>query len=108
MIGGPILVTGAAGFAGSHVVEALAGNAETVGWMHRASPPAEIASFATWQQVDLLNAAEVREASPEIVHALCPPAAEAAAPVVPEPRLQRAAASHWYMQSAVQVLRQRV
>jgi GDP-4-dehydro-6-deoxy-D-mannose reductase len=61
-VNGPILVTGAAGFAGSHVVEALAGNAETVGWMHRASPPAEIASFATWQQVDLLNAAEVREA----------------------------------------------
>jgi GDP-4-dehydro-6-deoxy-D-mannose reductase len=61
-VNGPILVTGAAGFAGSHVVEALAGSADTIGWMHRASPPAEIASLAAWQQVDLLNAAEVREA----------------------------------------------
>ena len=59
---GPILVTGAAGFAGSHVVEALAGRADTVGWMHSASPPAEIASLAAWQQVDLLNAADVRAA----------------------------------------------
>lgn len=59
---GPILVTGAAGFAGSYVVEALAGTAATIGWMHRASPPSAIASLAEWQQVDLLNATEVREA----------------------------------------------
>jgi GDP-4-dehydro-6-deoxy-D-mannose reductase len=59
---GPIVITGAAGFAGSFVVEALGGRAATVGWTHRAAPPPEIASLAEWQQVDLLNAARVREA----------------------------------------------
>jgi GDP-4-dehydro-6-deoxy-D-mannose reductase len=58
----PILVTGAAGFAGSHVVEALAGAGETIGWTHRTPPPREVASLAEWQQVDLLNPAEVRDA----------------------------------------------
>ena len=58
----PILVTGAAGFAGSYVVEALAGFADTVGWTHLAPPPDDVARLAEWQRVDLLNAAEVREA----------------------------------------------
>jgi len=59
---GPTLVTGAAGFAGSHVVEALAGHAETVGWTHFAPPPDDVAPLAEWQRVDLLNRAEVCEA----------------------------------------------
>ena len=50
-----ILVTGAAGFAGSHVVQILAGRDDVVGWMHRANPPDDIARLATWQRVDLLN-----------------------------------------------------
>ena len=58
----PILVTGAAGFAGSHVVEALAGYADTVGWTHHAPPPKDIETLADWQRVDLLNPAEVRDA----------------------------------------------
>jgi len=58
----PVLVTGAAGFAGSHVVEALAGYADTVGWTHRAAPPDDVATLAEWQRVDLLNADEVRAA----------------------------------------------
>jgi GDP-4-dehydro-6-deoxy-D-mannose reductase len=58
----PILVTGAAGFAGSHVVEALAGYGDTVGWTHHAPPPKDIETLADWQRVDLLNAAEVRDA----------------------------------------------
>lgn len=62
MIGGPILVTGAAGFAGSHVVEVLGGRSEVVGWMHNSPPPPEIAHLATWMRVDLLNSANVREA----------------------------------------------
>ena len=42
-----ILVTGAAGFAGSHVVQTLAGAGNVIGWM-RATPPAdEIAPLAT-------------------------------------------------------------
>jgi GDP-4-dehydro-6-deoxy-D-mannose reductase len=57
-----ILVTGAAGFAGSYVVEALAGREDVVGWTHHAPPPQEIAPLATWQRVDLLNPSEVREA----------------------------------------------
>lgn len=59
---GPIIVTGAAGFAGSYVVEALAGRGRVVGWMHRASPPADVASLAEWEQVDLLNVGQVRAA----------------------------------------------
>jgi GDP-4-dehydro-6-deoxy-D-mannose reductase len=58
----PILVTGAAGFAGSHVVEALADYGDTVGWTHHAPPPKDIETLADWQRVDLLNAAEVRDA----------------------------------------------
>jgi GDP-4-dehydro-6-deoxy-D-mannose reductase len=57
-----ILVTGAAGFAGSHVVEALGGLEKVVGWTHHAPPPAEIAQLASWERVDLLNPAEVRDA----------------------------------------------
>jgi len=57
-----ILVTGAAGFAGSHVVQILSGSADVVGWMHQAEPPDDVARLATWQRVDLLNPAEVRDA----------------------------------------------
>jgi GDP-4-dehydro-6-deoxy-D-mannose reductase len=59
---GVVLVTGAAGFAGSHVVEALGGSEEVVGWTHHASPPQEIARLASWQRVDLLNPSDVRDA----------------------------------------------
>ncbi|HEY3091646.1 MAG TPA: GDP-mannose 4,6-dehydratase [Vicinamibacterales bacterium] len=58
----PILVTGAAGFAGSHVVEALAGRHHTIGWTHRSEPPREVTRLAEWEPVDLLEAAEVRGA----------------------------------------------
>jgi GDP-4-dehydro-6-deoxy-D-mannose reductase len=57
-----ILVTGAAGFAGSHVVQALAGTGDIVAWRHTTPPPDEIAPLATWQHVDLLNRDEVRAA----------------------------------------------
>jgi GDP-4-dehydro-6-deoxy-D-mannose reductase len=59
---GPLLVTGAAGFAGSYVVEALAGDGDIVGWTHRASPPEAVASLARWERVDLLEPSAVREA----------------------------------------------
>ena len=58
----PILVTGAAGFAGSYVIEALAGSGDTIGWTHRSSPPGEVAPLAAWERVDLLNPGEVRDA----------------------------------------------
>ena len=58
----PILVTGAAGFAGSHVVEALAGDADTVGWIHNAPAPKDVERLARWQRVDLLDPVAVRDA----------------------------------------------
>jgi GDP-4-dehydro-6-deoxy-D-mannose reductase len=61
-VNGVVLVTGAAGFAGSHVLEALGGREDVVGWTHRAPPPQEIAQLAAWQRVDLLNPSEVRDA----------------------------------------------
>ena len=55
----PILVTGAAGFAGSHLVEQLAGSGDIIGWA-RSDPPREIAHLATWTRVDLLDRDRVR------------------------------------------------
>jgi GDP-4-dehydro-6-deoxy-D-mannose reductase len=60
-VNGVILVTGAAGFAGSHVVEALGAPESVVGWTHHAPPPMEIAHLAAWHRVDMLNLAEVRD-----------------------------------------------
>ena len=57
-----VLITGAAGFAGSHLVQALAGAAGVVGWTRASTPAEDVAPLATWQQVDLLNRDEVRTA----------------------------------------------
>jgi len=57
-----ILVTGAAGFAGSHVVQMLAGTGDVVAWTRATPPPEEIVPLATWQQVDLLDRDAVRAA----------------------------------------------
>ena len=61
-VNGRVLVTGAAGFAGSHVIEALAGNGRPIGWTHRAEPPADVAALADWEHIDLLEPEEVRAA----------------------------------------------
>jgi GDP-4-dehydro-6-deoxy-D-mannose reductase len=58
----PILVTGAAGFAGSYVVEALAGHDDVAGWMHNTQPPADIARLASWERVNILDGPRVRQA----------------------------------------------
>ena len=55
----PILITGAAGFAGSHLVERLAGSGDIIGWA-RSDPPREIAHLATWTRIDLLDRDRVR------------------------------------------------
>lgn len=55
-----VLVTGAAGFAGSHLVEHLSGRCDLVGWS-RTDPPAGLAKLATWTRVDLLDRDRVRE-----------------------------------------------
>lgn len=66
---GPVLVTGAAGFAGSHLVEHLAGRHEVAGWS-RTDPPAEVAGLARWMRLDLLDRDAVRAG----IHALRPSA----------------------------------
>jgi GDP-4-dehydro-6-deoxy-D-mannose reductase len=57
----PVLVTGAGGFAGSHLVEHLAGFGPVVGW-GRSAAPREIAAIARWERIDLLDRAAVRAA----------------------------------------------
>ena len=56
---GPVLVTGAAGFAGGHLLELLSGRRELVAWS-RSQPSPELAPLARWQQVDLLDRDRVR------------------------------------------------
>ena len=56
---GRVLVTGAAGFAGSHLIEHLAGRGDLTGWA-RSAPPAGIAGLARWTRVDLLDRECVR------------------------------------------------
>ena len=61
----PFLVTGATGFAGSHLVRHLSASGEVVGW-GRTAPPAELADLARWQQVDLLDGDRCRTAVREL------------------------------------------
>ena len=62
---GPVLVTGAAGFAGSHLLEHLSTRGDVTGWS-RSAPPAEPATTARWQRVDLLARDTVRAALREL------------------------------------------
>ena len=62
---GPVLVTGAAGFAGSHLLEHLSARGDVAGWS-RSAPPAELAKLARWQRVDLLARDTVRAALREL------------------------------------------
>ncbi len=59
---GAVLVTGAAGFAGSHLLEHLTAlGVPVVGWTRR-EPPADVAHLSRWQRVDLLDRTQVRTA----------------------------------------------
>jgi GDP-4-dehydro-6-deoxy-D-mannose reductase len=66
-----ILVTGAAGFVGGHLLEHIAGRGEVVAWT-RSTPPAALAPLAHWQVVDLLDRdavrAAIRASQPSIVY----------------------------------------
>jgi GDP-4-dehydro-6-deoxy-D-mannose reductase len=63
-----VLVTGAGGFAGSHLIEQLAGSTDLVGWS-RSEPGREVAHLARWQRVDILDRkqvdAAIRDLSPD-------------------------------------------
>jgi GDP-4-dehydro-6-deoxy-D-mannose reductase len=58
---GPVLITGATGFAGGHLVESLAGSTRLIGW-GRSAPRPEIARLVESQAVDLLDREQVRDA----------------------------------------------
>lgn len=53
-----VLVTGAGGFAGSHLLEHLAGSAALAAWS-RSDPSPELAPLAHWKQVDVLDREQV-------------------------------------------------
>jgi GDP-4-dehydro-6-deoxy-D-mannose reductase len=55
-----VLVTGAAGFAGSHQIEQLAPHSDVTAWSRSGIPPA-VAHLARWTHVDLLDRERVRE-----------------------------------------------
>src|SRR4051812_29970794 len=60
---GPILVTGAAGFAGSHLLDQLSTAGETViAWQRPGGLPATPRSGVTWESMELLDHARVRAA----------------------------------------------
>jgi GDP-4-dehydro-6-deoxy-D-mannose reductase len=63
---GPILVTGAAGFAGSHLIELVAHEAAVVAWHRPAGRMPPPAQRVRWQAVDLLDATAVQRAIDEI------------------------------------------
>jgi GDP-4-dehydro-6-deoxy-D-mannose reductase len=60
-VNGTVLITGAAGFAGSHLVEQLAGDHDVVAWA-RTEPPSDLARLGRWERIDLLNRDDVRKA----------------------------------------------
>ena len=63
---GPVLVTGAAGFVGSHLVELLrAEAADVVGWQRPGTRPLTTASLR-WQTIELLDRAAVLAAVAEL------------------------------------------
>jgi GDP-4-dehydro-6-deoxy-D-mannose reductase len=65
-VAGAVLITGAAGFAGSHLLEHLsAASADVVAWA-RSSPISELAGLARWERVDLLDRERVRRGIAEL------------------------------------------
>jgi len=57
-----ILVTGAGGFAGSHLLDLLAGEDAVVAWHRPGSAPRAAGPSVRWEAVDLLDRGAVREA----------------------------------------------
>jgi GDP-4-dehydro-6-deoxy-D-mannose reductase len=64
-VNGTVLITGASGFAGRHLLAHLAGAHEVVGWFRSSAPPAPLRDAARWRAVDLLDRASVRAAVAE-------------------------------------------
>jgi GDP-4-dehydro-6-deoxy-D-mannose reductase len=64
-VNGPVLITGASGFAGSHLLDLLAGRGELAAWS-RAEPAAERRGSARWQRVDVRDPQQTRAAIREL------------------------------------------
>lgn len=64
---GTILVTGATGFAGGHLLDLLSKNdgAPIAAWSRPGGQPAKVNSRVQWRAVDLLNAPAVNQAIAE-------------------------------------------
>ena len=60
VLASPVLITGATGFAGGYLLEALASTHEVVGW-GRSQPSSALADLGQWQVVDLLDRSHVRK-----------------------------------------------
>jgi len=96
---GTTLVTGATGFAGSHLLDRLAGRADVVAW-HRPGGQAPAAAGVRWQSVDVCDREAVWRSIAEltparIVHlAGASNAASAAANVVPHLRANALGTHH--------------
>ena len=70
---GPTLVTGAAGFAGSHLIDLLSGNGhDLVAWHRPGHSPAAARAGVTWQAIDIVDAdavtAAIRSIKPAAVY----------------------------------------
>jgi GDP-4-dehydro-6-deoxy-D-mannose reductase len=61
----PILVTGAAGFAGAHLLDLLADSHPIVGWHHPDNGPPTRPQRVRWQPIDLLDQTAVQRAIAE-------------------------------------------
>lgn len=67
MVTGPVLVTGAAGFAGSHLLELLLRDgADIVAWRRPVGPHAHIVDGVQWMDVELLDRAAVARAVADV------------------------------------------
>ncbi len=62
MLAGTTLVTGATGFAGSHLLDRLADHAPLIAWYRPKGHPPDPHRHLDWRAVDLLDAAEVDRA----------------------------------------------
>ena len=60
-----VLVTGASGFAGSHLLECLHGQLDVTAWT-RSARPESLSTLAVWERVDLLDRDRVRAAIREL------------------------------------------
>jgi len=69
MLTGTTLVTGATGFAGSHLLDKLADQAPVIAWYRPTGQPPDPSRHLDWRAVDLLDAPEVTRAIAEAVPA---------------------------------------